>query len=142
MDANAIVTALHELQLPNPDGVIIVSGAAMAMTGLRLANDIDLMVDEENWHHLTALKGWREQWLDENQPRAINSTRMFDVWRCWVDKRTDPWTFIDFKEIWQQTYSDKSGYRVPTIECQILMKQQLVRTKDEPDIARLQSVLT
>lgn len=138
MGRDAIIAKIDALHVPNPSGIIIVAGAAMAMIGLRTTNDIDLVVDDVNWGYLINLDGWSVQQLGT---RIIDNLGVFDVWPGWVDKRTHPYKIINFETIKSDTYIDASGYLVPTISHQILMKQQLRRKKDNVDITSLKRLL-
>lgn len=62
LDAAGVMIAVRGLDA-RPGEFVVVGGAAMAMRGLRLAHNVDLLVSSAFWDHLSST-GWKLRYWD------------------------------------------------------------------------------
>lgn len=134
MDKDAILTRMASIHFPDPGGVIIVGGTAMAMLGIRKAEDIDLLLSWQNWRYVSTLPDWKLT-TSYGRRHFISIDGDFDAWRWWFD--TNARRRISFQEIASHCLVTQAGYLLPTADYQIAMKRQLDRPKDRADIERI-----
>ena len=137
MDKSAILTRMASINLPDPSGAIIVGGTAMALLGLRKAEDIDLLLNWHNWEYVSTLPDWKLT-TSYGRRHLIDKDGYFDAWRWWFDMKTQ--RRIPFREVAAHCQVTSEGYLYPSLEYQIEMKRQLGRPKDYADIKLLKSM--
>lgn len=134
MSPSTIPAEIRALGLPDLQGVIVIGGAYLELRGIRPAVDIDLSVSKINWEYLRDELKWQVFTKGVSLYMRDPDNR-FDVWDGWYDRQHS--RVIHFDELIDNSVIHEEGFRVPTVEYQIQLKQWDGREKDFADIALL-----
>lgn len=137
MPESTIPSEISALKLPDIHGVIVIGGAYMELLGIRPAQDIDMVVSYKNWLYLrdelkfpVRTKRSMEYMQDESE--------RFEIWQVWYDRLHQ--RAIRFDELISNSVAHEEGFRVPSIDYQIQLKQWEGRPKDLQDIVSLEKI--
>jgi hypothetical protein len=139
MIESTIPQEIIKLGLPDISEVIVIGGAAMELNGLRVADDIDMVVSLKNWRYLRDSRGWMIKRKFSGRLYLADKSGRFDVWRWWFNPQSHSRTKLS--ELYGRSTKHPAGFYIPTIDWQIEFKRQLGRPKDLADIELLQGRL-
>lgn len=137
MDKAAVLAALNELAVP-PASLVIMGGSALAVYGIRSAEDIDLLVSPETYNKLSATPGWERE-DSHGVHRLVSKNGLFDVWQWWYDERSA--VRILYEEVLRHAVNIPEGYMVPSLDYLLKLKRMGLRDKDKADVQLLKNYM-
>lgn len=148
MPTSTIPGEIVSLNLPNIERVVLAGSGVLELSGIRPANDIDLVTDRKNTDFL--LESDPERWSKEvhhfrrirdgsrfQRTSVIDTERRFDIWQTWyhaglpLGERQ-----LTVDELVENSTQHKLGFYVVNLAYMMEMKAWANRDKDQIDLAR------
>lgn len=134
------------MNLPNIERVVLAGSGVLELSGIRTANDIDLVTDRKNTDFL--LESEPERWRKEvhhfrrirdgsrfQRTSVIDDKQRFDIWQTWyhaglpVGERQ-----LSVDELIENSVQHKLGFYVVNLAYMMDMKAWANREKDQADV--------
>lgn len=118
------------------DRIIVIGSGAMDLHGLRMARDIDLVVDADLFESLESSKEWRRG-KDGSSSYSLEN----DDIEIWTDWSTDGTGSPDYGELLKSS-EVIDGIRTVTLDFLKMKKRESGRRKDIEDIKEIDKIIS
>jgi len=134
MNGKDIIRETKELNLPSDEYTVVGSGA-LAVRGLREAQDVDLLITADLYEKLKS-NGWSEEHFPDSKREWVISSGPFDASTSWLvnDYEPDPLDLIESSDVIE-------GIRFVSLANLLTWKKACKREKDLRDIELIEKHL-